>query len=307
MANTWATQQAAQQYYNTLSPEEKQKVDGIGGPSIDWFTNAVNAGVPDAVRLAGGKSPETPGWEIEGGYTLGAGGNTADWLGKRTPTPSELRQYVQEQGWSEDFGRYSDRQVAAWLQNWDQGANRFRNDQGQLVDKPTETLGGGDPSSGGGGGMGSGGFGGASPYGGSYGTAGGVPQFNWTKFEAPNPEDVYKDPSYQFRLGEGTKAIEGSAAAKGLLRSGGTLKDLAGYGQDLASQEYGNMFNRELQGWGANYQGEKDAFAPQYGAWETMYGGDLSRWTTGQNAALQKYLQREGNIYGLLNPSIPSY
>ena len=69
-----------------------------------------------------------------------------------------------------------------------------------------------------------------------------------------------------------------------------------GYGQDLASQEYGNMFNRGLQEWQTRYQ-----------PWQTQGGWDLSKWTTGQNAALQKYLQREGNIYGLLNPSMPSY
>ena len=305
MANAWATQQAAQQYYNTLSPEEKQKVDDIGGPSVDWFTNAVNAGVPDAVKAAGGKAPGESGWEIEGGYTLGAGGNTADWLGKRPPTPSELRQYAQEQGWSEDFNRYSDRQVAAWLKDWDMGANKFKNADGQLVEKPTETVGGGD------GGFGGGGYGGGQggPYGGynpgrntgpgtgrTFGTYGGAPQFQWDQFVAPNPQDVYKDPSYQFRLEQGTNAIEGSAAARGLLRSGGTLQDLAGYGQDLASQEYGNLFNRELQGWGANYQGTKDAFAPAYGSWENT-----------QNQALQKYLQREQNIYGVLNPTMPTY
>lgn len=311
MANTWATQQAAQQYYDTLSPEEKQKVDGIGGPSVEWFTNAVNAGVPAAVQAAGGKKPGEAGWEIDGGYTLGAGGNTADWLGKRTPTPSELRQYAQEQGWSEDFGRYSDRQVAAWLgSSWDQGSNKFKNAQGQLVEKPTEDVGGGGGGQGGGsyaGGYGGGGVGG--PYGGynpgggygpgtgrTFGTSGGAPQFEWDKFIAPNPQDVANDPSYQFRLAEGNKAIEGSAAAKGLLRTGGTLKDLAGYGQDLASQEYSNMFGRALQGWGANYQGGKDAFAPAYGSWENM-----------QNQALQKYLQRESNVFNLLNPSIPSY
>ena len=321
--NAWATQTAAQQYYNSLSPEEKQKVDAIGGPSVDWFTNAVNAGVPDAVRAAGGTRPGESGWEIEGGYTLGAGGNTADWLGKRTPTPSELRQYAKEQGWSEDFNRYSDRQVAAWLgSSWDQGANKFKNAQGQLVEKPTEDVGGGGygggygggggytgnggPYGGGGGGGQGGPYGGYNPSGGwgpgtgrTFETFGGAPQFQWDKFVAPNPQDVYNDPSYQFRLGQGIDAIQGSAAAQGLLRTGGTLRDITGYGQDLASQEYGNMFNRSLQGWGANYQGGRDAFAPAYGSWENM-----------QNQALQKYLQREGNIFGLINspaPQAPGY
>ena len=44
------------------------------------------------------------------------------------------------------------------------------------------------------------------------------------------------DPGYQFRLGEGQKAIENSAASRGGLLSGGTQKALAKYGLDLASK-----------------------------------------------------------------------
>lgn len=52
------------------------------------------------------------------------------------------------------------------------------------------------------------------------------------------------DPGYAFRLSEGMKALERSAAARGGLLSGGALKGIQRYGQDLASQEYGNAFNR---------------------------------------------------------------
>ena len=52
------------------------------------------------------------------------------------------------------------------------------------------------------------------------------------------------DPGYGFRLGEGLKAIERSAAARGGLMSGATGKALQRYGQDLASQEYGAAYNR---------------------------------------------------------------
>lgn len=54
------------------------------------------------------------------------------------------------------------------------------------------------------------------------------------------------DPGYQFRMAEGIKALERSAAARGLLQSGTTLKGITGYGQDLASQEYQNAFSRYL-------------------------------------------------------------
>jgi len=54
------------------------------------------------------------------------------------------------------------------------------------------------------------------------------------------------DPGYQFRMSEGLKALERSASARGLLQSGGTLKDITRFGQDAASQEYQNAFQRYL-------------------------------------------------------------
>jgi hypothetical protein len=57
--------------------------------------------------------------------------------------------------------------------------------------------------------------------------------------------DQYKqDPGYGFRLAEGQKALERSAAARGGLISGGALKAAERYGQDMGSQEYMNAFNR---------------------------------------------------------------
>jgi hypothetical protein len=52
------------------------------------------------------------------------------------------------------------------------------------------------------------------------------------------------DPGYAFRMSEGMKGLERSAAARGGLLSGSTLKGIQRFGQDLASQEYQNAFNR---------------------------------------------------------------
>jgi hypothetical protein len=54
------------------------------------------------------------------------------------------------------------------------------------------------------------------------------------------------DPGYNFRMSEGIKALERSASARGLLQSGGTLKGITQFGQNLASQEYENAFSRYL-------------------------------------------------------------
>lgn len=56
--------------------------------------------------------------------------------------------------------------------------------------------------------------------------------------------DFVKDPGYQFRMSEGMRGLQNSAAARGGLLNGGTLKALSKYGQDYASNEYGNAYNR---------------------------------------------------------------
>jgi hypothetical protein len=57
-------------------------------------------------------------------------------------------------------------------------------------------------------------------------------------------DQFQQDPGYAFRQSEGMKALERSAAARGNLLSGSTLKGVQRFGQDLASQEYQNAFNR---------------------------------------------------------------
>jgi hypothetical protein len=56
--------------------------------------------------------------------------------------------------------------------------------------------------------------------------------------------DFQEDPGYQFRLNQGTQAIERSAAARGGLLSGAAAKALTRYSQGVASDEYNNAYNR---------------------------------------------------------------
>ena len=69
--------------------------------------------------------------------------------------------------------------------------------------------------------------------------------------------DPNTDPGYAFRFSEGMKGLERSAAARGGLLSGATLKNVTRYGQDMGSQEYQNAFNRYVTGFNAN-TGERD-------------------------------------------------
>jgi hypothetical protein len=61
-------------------------------------------------------------------------------------------------------------------------------------------------------------------------------------------EDFQADPGYAFRMQEGQKALERSAAARGSVMGGAALKSLDRFSQGLASQEYNNAFNRFMQG-----------------------------------------------------------
>lgn len=102
-----------------------------------------------------------------------------------------------------------------------------------------------------------------------------VPNFVPPEFVRPSVEDAFKEPGYQFRLQSGENALQHSAAAKGLLRTGGTLKDITEYGQNFASNEYGNVFNRALNAYDRQYQGAKDKYAPRLAQWQMMSQGEL--------------------------------
>jgi hypothetical protein len=62
--------------------------------------------------------------------------------------------------------------------------------------------------------------------------------------ETFNASKMYEDPGYQFRLAEGQKGVENSAAARGGLLSGAAMKAMQKYSQDYASNEYGNAYGR---------------------------------------------------------------
>ena len=61
------------------------------------------------------------------------------------------------------------------------------------------------------------------------------------------PGEYEESPYYNFLLGEGIKARERSAAAKGNLLSPASQKELERYGQQFASTDYDNWLNRWYQ------------------------------------------------------------
>ena len=69
--------------------------------------------------------------------------------------------------------------------------------------------------------------------------------------------DFQADPGYAFRLSEGLKGMNATAAARGGLLSGNALRAGQEYGQQMGSQEYQNAFNR--------YQANRALQAQEYG------------------------------------------
>jgi hypothetical protein len=91
-------------------------------------------------------------------------------------------------------------------------------------------------------------------------TAGNVPgAFSFTN------QEMYQDPGYAFRLSEGQKALDRSAAARGGLISGGALKAATRFGQDMGSQEYQNAYNRALTGYNTGVSSENQLYNRQAG------------------------------------------
>jgi len=100
-----------------------------------------------------------------------------------------------------------------------------------------------------------------------------------------------QDPGYAFRLSEGQKALDRSAAARGGLISGGALKAAQRFGQDLGSQEYQNAYNRALTGYNADVARE----ATGYNRLAALAG--IGQTATGQiGAAGQNMASNVGNL-----------
>lgn len=75
-------------------------------------------------------------------------------------------------------------------------------------------------------------------------SADGLPSDYGSLAKSFSMDDFEADPGYAFRLAEGEKALQRNAAAQGKRFTPETAKALLDYGQNSASQEYTNAFNR---------------------------------------------------------------
>lgn len=124
-------------------------------------------------------------------------------------------------------------------------------------------------------------------------------------------QDIYQDPSYAFRFGQGQKAIERQASAAGKYLTPEAQKALMNYGQDAASQEYQAAYNRYNQDQSNLYQrlmgisGQgQDTLANLQNASQN-YAGNTTNIITGKaNAIAASYLAKQANQTALFSSAI---
>jgi hypothetical protein len=97
--------------------------------------------------------------------------------------------------------------------------------------------------------------------------------------------DYQADPGYAFRLGEGMKGLNATAAARGGLISGNALRAATQYGQEMGSQEYQNAYNR----YQTNRSNQLNPLQSLMGAGQTA--------TNTMGAAGQNYANQAGEAY----------
>lgn len=112
-----------------------------------------------------------------------------------------------------------------------------------------------------------------------------------------NPAGVRDLPGYQFGMGEGTKAIERSAASRGGLYSGATLKALQRFGQDYADTQMDRQYNRlaGIAGTGMTATGGTTSAGQNYAS---QAGG---AYQGAGNARASGYIGRQGAVMGGVN------
>lgn len=162
-------------------------------------------------------------------------------------------------------------------------------------------------------------------------TAGTLPEFARTTGEAPTPgampelagyEQMYEDPAYQQMVREGQRALETSAAARGMQLSGQTAVGLQQMGQQMATEHAAAFrqqrlaefeaqraaqaqdFQQQMQRWGAMTETERSDFATQMAAQQQQFAQEFAGWEGMSNAqradfAMQMQAQQQEFAQGL--------
>jgi hypothetical protein len=127
-------------------------------------------------------------------------------------------------------------------------------------------------------------------------------------------QDMYKDPGYAFRLNEGVKALDRSAAARGGLLGGNQMRGVTQFGQDYSSNEYQNAFNRYQAERAARLNplqsllGQGQTTSAALGNAATNLGGQLGENAIGAgNARASSYIGGANALSGAIGQGVNYY
>lgn len=133
--------------------------------------------------------------------------------------------------------------------------------------------------------------------------------FAYQDFEGPNADTFQADPGYDFRTKQMDESVKNARSATGGLATGKTLADLMEYRGGLASQEFGNVWNRGYQTYNTNRNNKFDEWKSGRSLDDSNFTHDLTSYLTDTQAksddwtrSQQKYmtnLNKEASSYGL--------
>ena len=89
---------------------------------------------------------------------------------------------------------------------------------------------------------------------------------------------TYQDPGYQFRLQEGERSLNRSAAKSGGLASGARYRGLMDLNQQMASQEFGAARGRAYQDYTTGVASEQETYQRSLGSYGRQYTDPMSRY-----------------------------
>lgn len=121
------------------------------------------------------------------------------------------------------------------------------------------------------------------------------------------PGEYQQSPGYNFRLMEGNKAIERSAAARGSTLDPSTMNALQRYGQDYATNDYDNFLNRYYQsltpfqalaGSGQTATGSTSAAGASAAALQGQYAMAPVQYAGGEQRAQAQGQANQANLWG---------
>ena len=114
-------------------------------------------------------------------------------------------------------------------------------------------------------------------------------------------KDFQVDPGYAFRQEEGERAIDRGAAAAGRFNSGRVLKDLTRFNSGLASQEYGNAYDRFNTNQLNRFAAHNANQGAQFSAFNANEGNRYAAYNTNEANRLNAFGLNEGNRQSAFN------